>query len=176
MVVPLAGRREDAAPTAGDDPDQIIPFPKSHYSKLIDDDVLHRWNHRWTRETPTARQSRLFWPQIDKSRSKQLLLCNRSEYGDITRLFTGHNNLNKHKLLLGEPITTTSPNCRFCRLAEESSEHLLCDCPDLSASRLRTLGLPTTDCLTLSLMPLDGVRRLIQLIRRALLDGGLEKI
>ena len=76
------------------EPEPVLPIPKSHTSSVINEAVEKRWNHRWTHETTTARQSRMFWPQIDKQKSNQLLLCNRQDFGEAIRLFTGHNYLN----------------------------------------------------------------------------------
>ena len=156
-----------------DDLDQVIPLPKSYYTKLINDEVARRWNHRWTKQTSIARQSRLLWPCIDRSRSLQILLCDRQEYGNLIRLFTGHNNLNRHRHLLNE---TDTAECRLCLEEEESSEHLLLQCPAIGGSRHHLLGSISTDGSSLSAMPFDGVRRFISLICRALSSEGLEKI
>ena len=156
-----------------DDLVQVIPPPKAYYTKLINDDVARRWNHRWRTGTIGIRQSRLLWPNIDKARSRQILLCDRQEYGDIVRLFTGHNNLNRHRHLLKE---TNSAKCRLCLEDEESSEHVLCYCPALGGQRQRLLGTPTIEGSSLNTLPLDGVRRFITLIRRTLMDEGLEQI
>ena len=156
-----------------DDLEQVIPPPKAYYTKLINDDVARRWNLRWTKGTIDIRQTRLLWPNIDKARSRQLLLCDRTEYSDIVRLFTGHNNLNRHRHLLKE---IDSAEYRLCLEDEESSEHVLCYCPALGGQSQQLLGTPTIGGSSLNTLPLDGVRRFITLIRRTLLDEGLEKI
>ena len=155
------------------EPEPVLPIPKSHTSSVINEAVEKRWNHRWTHKTTTARQSRMFWPQIDKQKSNQLLLCNRQEFGEVIRLFTGHNYLNRHQFLLQE---TDSEECRLCHEDDETSEHLLCHCPALGDSRLRVLGQANLSASALVQRPLDGQRRFISLIRRALLDEGAEKI
>jgi ribonuclease HI len=156
------------------DLDQVVPLPRTHFNHLVNDEIVRRWNTRWTRTT-TARQSRLLWPRIDKSRSKQILLCDRSEYSDLVRMLTGHNNLNRHRFLLKESDTA---DCRLCNEdEEESSEHVLLHCPALSGVRRRILGHHTiTEASVFGDLPPNGIRRFITLTRRALLDGGLEQI
>ena len=98
----------------------VVPVPKSQITHDINDEVNTRWNRRW-RATTSARQSRTLWPIADKNRSKQLLLCDRQEFGDLIRLFTGHNHLNRHKFLLEE---TDTEDCRFCRATALPRYHL----------------------------------------------------
>ena len=116
----------------------------------------------------------MFWPTIDEKRSQDLLRSDRDEYGVFIRLFTGHNNLNKHRFLTKE---TEDDICRLCQEDEESSEHVLCNCIDISIGRQRAIGQPIlTDPSQLAQVPLDGTRRLISLIRHRLKEEGLEKI
>jgi len=58
---------------------QIVPVTKNHFTTLINDEIDRRWNHRWTKQTPIARQSKLLWPKIDNLRSRQILLCKNME-------------------------------------------------------------------------------------------------
>jgi ribonuclease HI len=153
-------------------PGPVVPVAKSQINNEINEEIEKRWNKRWL-QTKTARQSKLMWPIVDKNKSKKLLLCNRQEYSELVRMLTGHNNLNRHSFLLGE---SESADCRFCLESEETAEHLLCDCPAISGTRHRILGTHQTDAATLSLMPLDGVRRFIQLLRQKLSEEGLEQI
>jgi ribonuclease HI len=152
---------------------QPIPVSPSYLHAIINDVTEQRWNQRWSQFTRTARQSRMFWPMIDKEKSKRLLLYSRQDYGDAVRLLTGHNNLNRHRFVTGE---TDNSECRLCQEDDESSEHLLCDCPALGGLRFQTLGVYLAETRLLSTMPLDGVMRFISLMRKTLIDEGLEKI
>ena len=166
----LANRGALLPPT---EPEPVVPPPKTHIISVINTEVERRWNQRWTSQPRPARQIRLLWPTIDQQKSLQLLRCDRQEYGDLVRLLTGHNYLNRHCHLLDE---AEEDICRLCYEAEESSEHLLCYCPALDGTRLRVLGQAQFTAASLSQVPLDGQRRLISLIRQSLLDGGAEQI
>ena len=96
--------------------------------------------------------------------------CN---YSNVVRMFTGHNNMNRHCSITGE---ADSAECRLCYEDEESSEHLLLDCPALSNVRFAVLGNHVVGTSEFPHLPLDGVRRFISLMRRALVDEGLENI
>ena len=151
----------------------VLPVPKSFIKQHIMQWLNQKWNARWT-SASTARQSRIFWPTIDEKRSKLLLRSDRDEYGAFIRLFTGHNNLNRHKSLTGE---TEDDTCRLCQEDVESSEHLLCNCIDIAVGRQRAIGQPfLVEASHLAQIPLDGTRRLISLIRHRLTEEGLEKI
>ena len=154
------------------DPEPVVPVPKSHTNTCIKEEVERRWNLCWN-QLQTARQSRLFWPIISKQRTDIIMLCDRRTYSDVVRTFTGHNNMNRHCNLTGE---TDSAECRLCNEDEESSSHLLLDCPALSGVRSTVLGSHTVDAHEFQHLPLDGIRRFISLMRRALVDEGLEQI
>jgi hypothetical protein len=142
---------------------------RQHFSSVLE----AQWNARW-QNAPTARLSRTFWPMVDKAKSRQLLQGGRDEYTVFVRIFTGHNNLNKHRY---RPGKVTTDECRLCKEGEESSEHILCECPDLNSLRERTVGQPTvTEPKWLSQVPLSGIWQLISLSRRRLQEEGLEQI
>ena len=79
---------------------------------------------------------------------------NRQEYSDLTRFFTGHNNLNRHIHLLNE---TDTAECRLCLEDEESSDHLLFHTLQLAAHATdslvleASLGHPVGLCLLVEL-------------------------
>ena len=56
----------------------------------------------------------------------------------LTRLITGHNNLNHYQNLLNPTI---SPFCRYCESEiHETALHLICDCQHFAAKRMYTFG------------------------------------
>jgi len=50
----------------------------------------------------------------------------------VTGLLTGHNTLRRHRHLLW---LLDSPSCRGCRVTEENSAHILCECEALACLR-----------------------------------------
>jgi ribonuclease HI len=150
------------------DPEPIIPVPKVQFDRDIDAAINEKWRLRWL-NLLTARQSKLFWPQPNKIRSRALLEMSRKDFGLMIQLFSGHNYFNRHKNLLHE---TESAICRLCLEEEESSEHLLCDCPALNELRFEVLGHHQTDTKTCSLMTIQSIRHFTLLICQRL--NGLE--
>ena len=55
----------------------------------------------------------------------------------VTGFLTGHNTLRIHLYLLG---LLDSPLCRKCRVREETSAHILCECEALASLRHAHLG------------------------------------
>jgi len=67
----------------------------------------------------------------------KFLSFNRTQSRAVTGLLTGHNTLRRHLYLLG---LIDSPLCRGCRVKEETSAHILCECEALASLRHMHLG------------------------------------
>jgi ribonuclease HI len=152
-----------------EDPEPVIPVPSCQFKRDVNAAVTRNWQRRWNNYTE-GRQSKLFWPEVNKSRSLELLKYDRRDYGMMIQVFTGHNYFNRHANVID---TTVSAECRFCFEAEESSEHLLCDCPVLNYARVKWMGLHQATTLECSQMPLNGLRRFTSMLRQRT-DQGLE--
>ncbi|XP_036341513.1 uncharacterized protein LOC118750890 [Rhagoletis pomonella] len=100
------------------------------------------------RKSKGMRQSKKFITP-SKRNSERLRELSREGLRTITGYLTGHCKLRYHLNKMGLSVET---DCRFCGLAEETSEHILCDCPRIMNSRLMHLG---NDCL---LHPRFGTR------------------
>ena len=150
-----------------------LPVPKSVLKQHFQTALETRLNARWTK-AKTAAQSRTFWPCIDLAKSQQLLQWDRPTFTKCIRFFTGHNNLNSHRTKTKE---TDDDTCRLCLEGIESSEHLLCQCVDLTTLRSRAVGQPILPNPTeFSRIPLSDVRLFILLICQRLQEEGLEEI
>jgi len=116
--------------------EEFFPVSGEYFKWDVAAEVSRRWNLRW-HSCPTARQAKEIWPDVDEDRSSLLVKSSRNEIGTVLGMYTGHNHYNRHKFLLGE---TDSPLCHLCHLDEETSLHILGECPALSDSRYRFLG------------------------------------
>jgi hypothetical protein len=167
----LLARQASAMPVPRDAP--VVATSKTCLKRQFQAALEAQWDLRW-QNASTTRQGRLFWPHVDRVRSQELLHLSRGEFSVFVRLFTGHNNLNRHCYHTGEVEDDT---CRLCQEDEESSEHILCKCSDLMTQRQRSLGTPIfADSTLFSSMPLSGTRRFISMINRQLQEQGLDKI
>lgn len=79
--------------------------------------------------------SKLFYPTVHKSKSKEL--CNRDNSRRFIEIVTGQNNLNyiKNKILGQNHL------CRLCEEEEETFDHFVSDCPCLWQIRREYFGI-----------------------------------
>jgi len=90
-----------------------------------------RWNNQW-KKYPEARQTKIWFPQTDKHKSKKLLQLNRTLLGKTVQFLTGHNNLMRHRHLKDNSI---DPTCRMCQMKDETSFHVIAECEALWQTR-----------------------------------------
>jgi hypothetical protein len=81
----------------------------------------------------------MFVPRVDCKMTKHLLFLPRVDVGRVVQLLTGHNYFNYHVSLI-QP--EQSALCRFCWSSQETSYHLLCECPRLRSFREMVFGHP----------------------------------
>jgi len=65
------------------------------------------------------------------------MIFNRIQSRAVTDLLTGHSTLKRHLYILG---LLDNPLCRKCRVREETSAHILCECEALASLRHAYLG------------------------------------
>ena len=118
-----------------------IPPPISWAKLRIKQEMYRDWCLRWY-QLELARQTRIWFPSVNKRASKYLLTLPRKELGLMVQMITGHNRLNRHQSLMEPGI---SPTCRLCREEDESSWHLIGECPMLRTKRWEYLGGPCLD-------------------------------
>ena len=86
-----------------------------------------------------------FFDKPDLIKSKILVRQTREALSRAVRHLTGHSFLRKHNRLIGE---TEHEECRLCLEDEESSWHILAECPALTRQRIRHLKLDTLAAVT----------------------------
>lgn len=117
-------------------PEPIIPVAPSVLRHYIMTALENQWTHLW-QERPDCRQTKIWFPVIDRLKSAKLVNLNRFEFSLVVHLITGHNFLNRHCSILDPSV---DPDCRLCMEADETSLHIIADCPALAGERHRTFG------------------------------------
>ena len=70
--------------------------------------------------------------------NKKILTLSTNNLTSITKLITGHNELNYFQHTIGHSESNT---CQFCDEDEyETSFHILCECPVFTTNRMRYFG------------------------------------
>ena len=115
--------------------------PLSGAKLLVNQAIKSEWRERWY-QLKQARQTRIWFPSLNKRASKFLIKQPRKELGLMVQIITGHNFLNRHQSLINPD---TSPTCRLCKEDVESAWHLIGECPMLRGKRWEYLGGPFLD-------------------------------
>ena len=112
-----------------------IPIPDAHVKDLIDKETLKRWNLGWI-HLEGHRQTKLFFPEVNCNKAKQLYKYSKAKYSQAIRWITGFNGLAYQNNEI-DPIQFPNPNCQLCeQLIEETSAHLINECPALLWERM----------------------------------------
>ena len=93
---------------------------------------ISKWNTTWS-NYKEARQTKIFFPEVNVKMSLALLKKKRKELGILIQFFSGHNNLKYHKNL--QEGTDNPESCRLCWEGEESSFHVIGECPAMQSIR-----------------------------------------
>ena len=99
--------------------------------KLVDTLIMQEWNLRWTTDTQYV-HTKIFYPEVDISKTKHILRHSRSYVQTLVRAITGHNFLAKHQNRIGNPV---APECRLCEENFETFIHLITEYPRLKQAR-----------------------------------------
>ena len=123
----------------GDGPTDEILIPKAKQKFEINDYFQSKWSKAW-KFYDQARQTKIWFPKPDQKKSLQLLRLGRKTLSRLTQFLTGHNKLKRHKNLQNRVIDPYS--CRLCLEEEESSFHVIAECPATQSIRTRVFELP----------------------------------
>ena len=156
--------------TLGEGPsNNILPAfvkQKSEISKYF----MKKWSEAWC-AYQEARQTKIWFPIPDPKKSKELLDMKRGHVGRIVQFLTGHNKLKRHRNI--QNGITDPESSRLCLEEEESSHHVIAECPALQAYRGRIFQLPNPT--TLPDPPVWSVTQISKFLRETpigdMLDG-----
>ena len=117
-------------------PEPMVPVPPSLGVAAIRAWGSNQHSRIW-RETSGLRQAKTLMGEPSPKLKRRLLLMNRSQLRTVVGLLTGHYQVMRHMHLLG---VTDSDRCRRCEMEEETTIHLICECPAIMRTRYRHLG------------------------------------
>jgi ribonuclease HI len=113
-----------------------IPPSTSSIKRLAAEGFERIWDNQWKARTD-CRQTKQWFPSINKTLSRQIIKLDRENLSAMVQLITGHNFLKRHSSLVNK---TTDKECRFCLEDEETTFHVMAECPAFARIRLNELG------------------------------------
>ena len=119
--------------------DQLL-IPRANQKTEISNYSQTKWCKAW-KSHEQARQIKIWFPKPNSKKSQQLLNMSRKTLGKLVQFLTGHNKLKRHKNLqdgINDPYS-----CRLCLEEEESSFHVIAECPATQSLRTKIFDLPT---------------------------------
>ena len=105
------------------------------------------WGQKWIKKVDHGRQTKLFFPKIDKARSFKIMCQPKKLFSRLVQFLSGHCFLNRHNFLVYGPNDQSyDPKCQFCDMnMDQTPEHLLSDCGYFLLQRLEIFGAYTVD-------------------------------
>ena len=113
-----------------------LPPPNCIAKGKISAVMYKKWNQRWKSSTE-FRQTNLFFSELDRKKSNILCKLDRKTLGLIVQAITGHNRLKYHESKVNG---LEDSSCRFCQWEDETSAHLITECPAFWRSRMDIFG------------------------------------
>lgn len=132
-------------------------------NKLLDLAVNKEWLSGWG-SIPNTRSPHQVWDNqraLRKTVYRDLLTWGRKQYRLVTGLLTGRCNLRWHLRITGLLDNAT---CRKCGQKEESSYHILCQCPALAGHTMKIFSSAVAEATDISRAPFKQVLALMSMI------------
>ena len=148
-------------------PEPCLPVTKNQRNRDIQQALEGEWVKRWQSRTD-CRQSKMNWPKPDREKSLNLLCLQREQVGECIQMLSGHNFLKRHMFIAKE---VGDPECRLCggeNNAEETSDHIIRECPALAIQRCRHLGKVALDQCDLGQWCIKNLSHFFSVVRETL--------
>ena len=113
-----------------------VKKPLSHIKRIISEDMYNAWNQRW-RSGTDCRQTKFWFPEVNRKNATNLIKLSRKDLSLMVQMITGHNRLNRHESVVNHE---GDPTCRLCLEDEETSWHIISECPALWRNREQIFG------------------------------------
>ena len=137
---------------APDQPD--LPWPQVKLETHTR--FLSWWDDRWSTRTD-CRQTKLWLPGTDSTRAFTTLQLNRRQFSLMVQIVTGHNYLRYHSGLVDNLPDGSDYLCRYCWEDDETSSHIVADCPATEVARATVFQNTETDTSS-KLLPLSATQ------------------
>ncbi len=111
-------------------------IPLSEIKTSLQSKFNELWTAEWQKRLD-CRQTKQWFSTVNKSLSHSVLRTNRRIYSMLVQLITGHNFMRRHSELMDKSV---SKECRLCLEEEETSFHIVAECPVLARTRLMVFG------------------------------------
>ncbi len=98
--------------------------------------LIQKWTEAWQRDK-ACRQTKQWFPEVTQDHVKEITNLDRKTVSAVVQIITGHNYLGRHNVVVGD---TDDDECRFCMEDEETSLHIVAECPALHAARRTAFG------------------------------------
>ena len=118
--------------TLGQGPSDEIAPAYANLKKEINKYYQRKWQEDWEKYTE-ARQTKIWFPKPDPRKSMELINMKRKKLSRMIQFLSGHNKLKYHMNLQEGKIDPGS--CRLCMEDEESSFHIIGECPAMEHIR-----------------------------------------
>ena len=128
----------------GDGSTNELLTPQINQRNKIKEFFHKKWMKAW-KLYDQARQTKIWFPTMNAKKSSQLLKMKRNDLSRLVRFLTGHNKLKRHKNIQNN--VTDMYSCRLCKEEEESSFHVIAECPAMEIYRMGAFQLPTPSTL-----------------------------
>lgn len=115
------------------DPTPVLKLGAFHAESVIDHWVQELELDLWTNQNGLRLSKRL----INVNVHRKAIDCNRNSIRQLIGYLTGHHVTKEYLCRIGKG---TDPSCRICGGHNETTEHLLLDCPGLDHTRFVLLG------------------------------------
>ena len=107
--------------------------------------LRNEWNKRWTADPLQAKETKLWFPEIDSKKSFQLMYQrNRFDFSILVQAITGANHLMYYEGKI-DKTENTSRRCTICKASVMTGQmmttkHIFTECDRLAWLRLQAFG------------------------------------
>ncbi|XP_043483540.1 uncharacterized protein LOC122512001 [Leptopilina heterotoma] len=134
--------RVDVLAKTGSETKFIGPEPAVAIMPCLVKGAIERWGEKehekyWANVGMGRQAKTLLGLALNKRRASDLLKLDKIRVRTVVRLLTGHGLLNYHQHKIGRQVSLM---CRLCGESNETSTHILSECPALARIRLSSWG------------------------------------